>query len=224
MMREWHVPRSAFAPALTSGMVGMMVGGFIGGVVGDKLGRRVALLGSVISFGVLTLMVPLADEPVRRSPCCGSWPASVSAAAMPNAAALSSEYVPQSASPVRRDAHDRLHPARRLARRLHRRPDPAAVRLARAVHRRRPAAAAARRRAAEGAARIAALPGPPQGALAAARRAAAAPRPPVADDAAFVDASREAVGGRERVGRHVVHVRISVATRWRCSARSSSAC
>ena len=47
------------------GFVGMMFGGFFGGVVGDKLGRRVALLGSLISFGVLTLMVPLADGPVR---------------------------------------------------------------------------------------------------------------------------------------------------------------
>ena len=51
MMRDWHVPRAALTPALTSGFVGMMLGGFIGGVVGDRLGRRVALLGSLISFG-----------------------------------------------------------------------------------------------------------------------------------------------------------------------------
>src|SRR5712691_11867941 len=55
LMREWALPRPAFAPLLTSGMVGMMIGGFIGGFLGDRLGRRVALLGSVITFGVLTL-------------------------------------------------------------------------------------------------------------------------------------------------------------------------
>src|SRR5258706_14359931 len=39
IMRDWHVPRSALTPALTSGFVGMMFGGFIGGVSGDR-GRR----------------------------------------------------------------------------------------------------------------------------------------------------------------------------------------
>jgi MFS transporter, AAHS family, 4-hydroxybenzoate transporter len=93
MMREWNVPRSALTPALTSGFVGMMFGGFFGGVVGDKLGRRVALLGSLISFGVLTLMVPLATGPFALSVL--RFVAGLGlGAAMPNAATLSSEYVP----------------------------------------------------------------------------------------------------------------------------------
>ena len=93
IMRDWHVPRSALTPALTSGFVGMMFGGFIGGVVGDRLGRRVALLGSLISFGVLTLMVPLATTPLMLSGL--RFLAGLGlGAAMPNAATLSSEYVP----------------------------------------------------------------------------------------------------------------------------------
>ena len=40
-------------PVQTAGMVGMMIGGAIGGVTGDRLGRRVALLGSVVAFGLL---------------------------------------------------------------------------------------------------------------------------------------------------------------------------
>jgi MFS transporter, AAHS family, 4-hydroxybenzoate transporter len=94
MMRDWNVPRSALTPALTSGFVGMMFGGFVGGVVGDRLGRRVALLGSLISFGVLTLMVALAGSPLTLSGL--RFLAGLGlGAAMPNAATLSSEYVPR---------------------------------------------------------------------------------------------------------------------------------
>ena len=94
MMRDWNVPRSALTPALTSGFVGMMFGGFLGGVVGDRLGRRVALLGSLISFGVLTLMVALAGSPLTLSGL--RFLAGLGlGAAMPNAATLSSEYVPR---------------------------------------------------------------------------------------------------------------------------------
>jgi AAHS family 4-hydroxybenzoate transporter-like MFS transporter len=94
MMRDWNVPRSALTPALTSGFVGMMFGGFLGGMVGDRLGRRVALLGSLISFGVLTLMVALAGSPLTLSGL--RFLAGLGlGAAMPNAATLSSEYVPR---------------------------------------------------------------------------------------------------------------------------------
>src|SRR6185436_5441217 len=65
MMREWSVQRPAFAWVLTSGMVGMMVGGAIGGFIGDRIGRRAALLGSVVSFGLLTLLVSFAGSVTR---------------------------------------------------------------------------------------------------------------------------------------------------------------
>src|SRR5258706_14208149 len=60
LMKEWHLARPAFVPVQTAGMVGMMVGGFIGGFVGGRYGRRVALLGSVVAFGMLTILVSLA--------------------------------------------------------------------------------------------------------------------------------------------------------------------
>jgi len=93
LMREWNLPRTAFTPVLTYGMVGMMIGGAIGGMVGDRLGRRVALLGSILWFGLLTLLLPLATTPamlmgLRFLAGLGLG------AAMPTAAALSSEYVP----------------------------------------------------------------------------------------------------------------------------------
>ena len=57
LMKEWGQPQAAFGWVLTSGMIGMMLGGFIGGAVGDRLGRRVALLGSVTLFGLLTVVI-----------------------------------------------------------------------------------------------------------------------------------------------------------------------
>ncbi len=94
LMREWSLPRAAFATVLASGMVGMMVGGAIGGFIGDRLGRRVALLGSVVSFGVLTVLVAFTHD-VSTLGVLRFFAGLGLGGAMPNAAALSSEYVPR---------------------------------------------------------------------------------------------------------------------------------
>src|SRR5437870_1415629 len=93
MMREWHLQRSAFAFVLSSGLFGMMIGGAIGGYIGDRIGRRVALLGSVVSFGALTLLVSFAGG-VTTLTALRFFAGLGLGGAMPNAAALSSEYVP----------------------------------------------------------------------------------------------------------------------------------
>jgi len=93
LMREWVLPRPAFASVLASGMVGMMIGGAIGGYIGDRVGRRAALLGSVVSFGALTLLVSLASG-VASLAALRFLAGLGLGGAMPNAAALSSEYVP----------------------------------------------------------------------------------------------------------------------------------
>ena len=94
LMREWNLPRPAFAPVLASGMAGMMIGGAMGGFIGDRGGRRSALLGSVVSFGVLTILASFAGGVVSLGVlrfCAGFG----LGGAMPNAAALASEYVPR---------------------------------------------------------------------------------------------------------------------------------
>lgn len=93
MMREWGLLRPAFASVLAAGMVGMMIGGAIGGYIGDRVGRRVALLGSVLSFGALTLLVSFAGN-VTTLAALRFLAGLGLGGAMPNAAALSSEYVP----------------------------------------------------------------------------------------------------------------------------------
>ena len=40
IMAEWHVPRSAFAPVVALGFLGMMIGGAAAGLAGDRFGRR----------------------------------------------------------------------------------------------------------------------------------------------------------------------------------------
>ncbi|MEO8258177.1 MAG: MFS transporter [Acidobacteriota bacterium] len=98
LMKEWGEPQAAFGYVLTSGMVGMMLGGFIGGAVGDRLGRRVALLGSVMLFGLLTILVSFSTGVVMMMAL--RFLAGLGlGGAMPNAAALSSEYVPRRQRP-----------------------------------------------------------------------------------------------------------------------------
>ena len=98
LVKEWHLARPAFVPVQTAGMFGMMVGGFIGGFVGDRFGRRVALLGSVIAFGVLTILVAAAGG-VGVLTILRFFAGLGLGGAMPNAAALSSEYVPMRQRP-----------------------------------------------------------------------------------------------------------------------------
>ena len=94
IMRDWALPRSAFAPVLATGMIGMMVGGAIAGLIGDRLGRRVALIGSVVVFGVLTAAIALVDS-VWALGALRFLAGLGLGGAMPNAAALVSEYVPR---------------------------------------------------------------------------------------------------------------------------------
>src|SRR5688572_18822140 len=93
MMREWSLPRPAFAMVLAAALFGMMIGGFIGGAIGDRLGRRIALLGSVMWFGVLTGLMSFAGD-VTTLTVLRFLAGLGLGGAMPNAAALASEYVP----------------------------------------------------------------------------------------------------------------------------------
>jgi AAHS family 4-hydroxybenzoate transporter-like MFS transporter len=94
MMRDWSLPRGAFSTALAAGPLGMMFGGVIGGMLGDRIGRRTALLASVIAFAALTFAVATVNSPAPLALfrlLCGIG----LGGAMPNAAALASEYVPR---------------------------------------------------------------------------------------------------------------------------------
>ena len=94
MMRDWSLPRGAFSTALAAGPFGMMFGGVFGGMLGDRIGRRTALLSSVIAFAALTFVVATVNSVFLLALfrfLCGLG----LGGAMPNAAALASEYVPR---------------------------------------------------------------------------------------------------------------------------------
>ena len=59
MMREWALPRPAFATVLAAALFGMMIGGFIGGWVGDRFGRKQALIWSVLAMAVPSFFIGL---------------------------------------------------------------------------------------------------------------------------------------------------------------------
>ena len=93
LMNDWSVPRAALAPVLASGMIGMMAGGAIAGLVGDRYGRKTALLGSVVVFSAFTLAAAAVDGTVALGTL--RFLAGLGlGGAMPNAAALASEFVP----------------------------------------------------------------------------------------------------------------------------------
>ena len=94
LIRDWSVGRSALAPVLASGMIGMMIGGAMGGVAGDRFGRRVALIASVLVFGILTGLIAFVNSLTTLAVL--RFVAGLGlGGAMPNAAALASEFVPR---------------------------------------------------------------------------------------------------------------------------------
>ena len=94
MMREWDLPRTAFATASAAAPFGMIVGGILGGIVGDRIGRSAALLGSVTWFAALTALVGFVDDLASLN--AARFLAGLGlGGAMPNAAALTAEFVPR---------------------------------------------------------------------------------------------------------------------------------
>jgi AAHS family 4-hydroxybenzoate transporter-like MFS transporter len=99
IMQEWSAPRAAFAPVVSIGLAGMMIGGALAGLAGDRVGRRTALLGSMVLFGVMTAAAAAATSPIHLSLLRFLASAGLGGA-IPNATALAAEYVPRRHRPV----------------------------------------------------------------------------------------------------------------------------
>jgi len=62
LIKEWGITRSAFAPAVAAGLVGMGLGSACAGLFADRFGRRWAIIGSILIFGSATCAIGLAPD------------------------------------------------------------------------------------------------------------------------------------------------------------------
>jgi AAHS family 4-hydroxybenzoate transporter-like MFS transporter len=93
IITDWRLVRSDVAPVVSLGYFGMMLGGAAAGVTGDRLGRKVAIVMSVLLFGAATAAIAMADS--VSSLAALRFAAGIGlGGAIPNAAALAAEYVP----------------------------------------------------------------------------------------------------------------------------------
>ena len=54
LIADWRVPPGVFAPVAAANLAGVALGSIAGGLLGDRLGRRWALIGAIILFGLTT--------------------------------------------------------------------------------------------------------------------------------------------------------------------------
>ncbi len=54
LVASWHIERSALGPVLSASNIGVLFGSAIFGWIGDRYGRKAALIGGNLLFGVLT--------------------------------------------------------------------------------------------------------------------------------------------------------------------------
>ena len=88
------IPRSVLGSVISSGLVGMMVGALVSGPLADLIGRRPVLIASVIVFGIGSLLTATAES-VTSLMAFRLLTGLGMGGAMPNAIALTSEYMPR---------------------------------------------------------------------------------------------------------------------------------
>src|SRR5258708_1711372 len=63
LVDAWKVAPAAFTPVLTAANIGLMAGSLAAGFPGDRAGRKPVLIGSVLAFGVFSLLSAFAQTP-----------------------------------------------------------------------------------------------------------------------------------------------------------------
>jgi len=88
------ISRGVLASVISSGLVGMMIGALVSGPLADRIGRKPVLIGCSLIFGVGSLLTATAHSVESLM----AWRAITGlgmGGAMPNAIALTSEYMPR---------------------------------------------------------------------------------------------------------------------------------
>lgn len=93
ILRDWGLAKADLAVALAAAQLGMFFGAIGGGFIGDRLGRKFALVGSVLLFGLATTLIGLAGGPITLAVLRLTAGIGLGAA-FPNVAALAAEFTP----------------------------------------------------------------------------------------------------------------------------------
>jgi AAHS family 4-hydroxybenzoate transporter-like MFS transporter len=93
LIRDFQVTRAVMGGVQSAGLVGMMAGALLFGPVADRIGRKPVLLASTLIFGIGSLLTATADS-INALSAFRLLTGIGMGGAMPNAIALTSEYMP----------------------------------------------------------------------------------------------------------------------------------
>jgi AAHS family 4-hydroxybenzoate transporter-like MFS transporter len=88
------ISRGVLGPVISSGLVGMMIGALVSGPLADRIGRKPVLVGCTLIFGIGSLLTATAQS-VESLMAFRLVTGLGMGGAMPNAIALTSEYMPR---------------------------------------------------------------------------------------------------------------------------------
>lgn len=93
LMTEWGLARVDFSPIAAGSLIGMAIGATFGGIVGDRIGRRTALIGSMVLFGLATATAT-GTHGIATFGALRALAGLGLGATLPNAAALIADFTP----------------------------------------------------------------------------------------------------------------------------------
>lgn len=62
LVQSWHVDRESLGPVFSASLIGILFGSAIFGWIGDRYGRKAALIGSLLLFGIFTWIAAYAGN------------------------------------------------------------------------------------------------------------------------------------------------------------------